>query len=155
MGILLQKKDELAAIKNRFSNQIIVATNGCFDMLHVGHTRYLQKAKSLGDILVIGVNSDKSVQILKGNSRPINGENERAEILNALNCVDYTFIFDESDASEFLKVLLPNKYVKGGDYNLEELPESETVKLINSEIHFIAFEKGYSTTSVINRIHNR
>ena len=99
----------------------IVATNGCFDILHVGHLRYLEASKALGDVLVVGLNSDKSVKRLKGESRPINNQDDRAEMLLALKPVDFVVIFDEDTAEEFLKSIKPSIYTKGGDYSPSEL----------------------------------
>src|SRR5690554_6280888 len=118
--------DELKEIISRKQEEglKIVFTNGCFDLLHVGHARYLKEAKDKGDILVVGVNSDISVKKLKGNQRPIISQEERAELLSYLEMVDYIVIFDESTAEKLVSVLQPDIYVKGGDYKLEEIPEA-------------------------------
>lgn len=132
-------------------NKTIVATNGCFDILHIGHVRYLHQAKALGDVLVIGINSDQSVKELKGLNRPINRAEDRAEILQALSCVDFTYIFEQKTADEFLKIVKPNIYVKGGDYSLEELPEKSTLEKLNIQVTFLPFQDGYSTTSILQK----
>ena len=153
MGILIKNIEELSNLKNNLKGRL-VCTNGCFDILHVGHVRYLQSAKELGDYLLIGVNSDSSVKKLKGTNRPINSQENRAEILNALNCVDYTFIFNEITANNFLKHAKPDIYVKGGDYNLEELPEKPIIEELNCKVIFLNFHKGFSTSKIIEKINN-
>ncbi|HSH39345.1 MAG TPA: adenylyltransferase/cytidyltransferase family protein [Chthoniobacterales bacterium] len=138
----------------RTRGQKLVATNGCFDLLHVGHVRYLQAARRMGDALVVGVNGDASVRALKGESRPLNGEAERAEILAALAAVDFVTIFPQLRATEFLKRARPAVYVKGGDYTPETLDADERSALseVGAEIRIIPFEAGYSTSSLIERI---
>lgn len=154
----LVKLSDLAALSEtlRKRGQSIVATNGCFDLLHVGHVRYLQSAQALGDVLVVGVNGDASVQQLKGAGRPLNGEQDRAEVLAALECVDYVTIFPERRATNFLMQLTPATYVKGGDYKPETLAaeEREALEKMGTQIRIIAFEKGYSTSSTIARLTN-
>jgi D-glycero-beta-D-manno-heptose 1-phosphate adenylyltransferase len=132
----------------------IVATNGCFDLLHVGHVRYLQAARALGDLLVVGLNSDRSVHDLKGAGRPITAQSDRAEILAALECVDLVTIFPEIRATKFLAAVRPAVYVKGGDYTSETLDEEEraTLKEIETAIRLIPFETGYSTSGLIAQI---
>lgn len=129
-----------------------VFTNGCFDLLHVGHTRYLQKARELGDRLVLGLNSDSSVRGLKGPSRPILPEDERAELLAALACVDYVLVFDEPTADEAIKAVRPTLYVKGGDYDPERIPETPLVRALGGEVRVLPFVEGRSTTSLVSRI---
>lgn len=153
MTKLITSSHELTELKSKLKGRL-VATNGCFDILHVGHVRYLKEAKKLGDYLIIGVNSDHSVKKLKGPQRPINGEVDRAEVLGALACVDFTFIFNEDTADEFLKLAKPDIYVKGGDYNHLELPEKKTLDEIKAEIIFIKFVEGYSSSAIIKRIHS-
>jgi D-glycero-beta-D-manno-heptose 1-phosphate adenylyltransferase len=140
--------------KLRSAGKKIVATNGCFDLLHVGHVRYLQAARALGDLLVVGLNGDRSVHDLKGAGRPITAQSDRAEILAALECVDLVTIFPEIRATEFLVAVRPAVYVKGGDYSSETLDEKERaiLKEIGAEIHLIPFETGYSTSRLIDRI---
>jgi rfaE bifunctional protein nucleotidyltransferase chain/domain len=148
--------EELAAISTdlRSAGKKLVATNGCFDLLHVGHVRYLQAARRLGDALVVGINSDASVKTLKGRARPLNRENDRAEIVAALGCVDYVMIFPEERASRFLKTARPAIYVKGGDYKTETLDADERAVLeeIAAEIQILPFEAGYTTTALIERL---
>jgi rfaE bifunctional protein nucleotidyltransferase chain/domain len=138
----------------RADGKKLVATNGCFDLLHVGHVRYLQTARTLGDALAVGLNSDRSVRELKGNGRPITGERDRAEILAALECVDLVAIFPEVRSMKFIAASEPNIYVKGGDYTPETLDEEEreVLKQIGAEIRIIPFEPGYSTSGLLERI---
>ena len=133
----------------------LVVTNGCFDLLHLGHVRYLQAARALGDALAVGVNGDASVRSLKGEGRPLNNERDRAEVLAALRCVDYVAVFQEVRATQFLERVRPAIYVKGGDYTPETLNAEERAALANSgaEIRIIPFEPGYSTTGIIERMH--
>jgi len=132
----------------------LVATNGCFDLLHVGHVRYLQAARALGDLLAVGLNGDRSVRELKGKGRPITAERDRAEILAALQCVDIVTIFPELRATQFIAASHPAIYVKGGDYTSETLNEEErtVLKQIGSEIRIIPFEAGYSTSHLLEQI---
>ena len=140
--------------KLRSAGKKIVATNGCFDLLHVGHVRYLQAARALGDLLVVGLNGDGSVHELKGAGRPITNQTDRAEILSALACVDLVTIFPEIRATKFLAAVRPAVYVKGGDYTPRTLDEEELTILteIEAAIHLIPFETGYSTSGLIERI---
>jgi rfaE bifunctional protein nucleotidyltransferase chain/domain len=148
--------DELAERTRqlRATGRKVVATNGCFDLLHVGHVRYLQAARQLGDALVVGVNGDASTRALKGDSRPLNTEADRAEILAALACVDLVAIFPEVRATRFLAAAQPEIYVKGGDYNPETLDPDEraVLKTIGAEIRIIPFEAGYSTSGLVARM---
>jgi rfaE bifunctional protein nucleotidyltransferase chain/domain len=132
----------------------LVATNGCFDLLHVGHVRYLQKARAVGDALVVGLNGDESVRKLKGAGRPINNERDRAEVLAALEAVDYVVIFPEERAVRFLEAAAPAIYVKGGDYTPDTLnPEERAVlQKTGSKIEIIPFESGYSTSETIKQL---
>ena len=130
----------------------IVFTNGCFDILHAGHVRYLTAAESMGDFLVIGLNSDASVRRLKGEGRPIVSEEDRAEVLDALRAVDIVTIFDEPTAEELVRLVRPDVYVKGGDYSLDTLPEAKIVQEAGGRVEFIPFVEGHSTTKVIERI---
>src|ERR687887_630213 len=122
--------------KLRLAGKRIVATNGCFDLLHVGHVRYLQAARELGDVLVVGLNGDRSVGELKGSRRPLTTEKDRAEILAALQCVDLVTVFPQTRATQFLAAVRPAIYVKGGDYSCDTLDEEEhaTLKKIGAEI---------------------
>ena len=140
--------------KLRSAGKKIVATNGCFDLLHVGHVRYLQTARALGDLLVVGLNGDRSVHELKGAGRPITTQSDRAEILAALACVDLVTIFPEIRATKFLAAVRPAVYVKGGDYTSETLDEEEraTLQEFEAVIRLIPFEAGYSTSGLIEQI---
>ncbi len=133
-------------------NKRVVFTNGCFDILHVGHLTYLNEAKRQGDILVVGVNSDSSVKRLKGESRPINSEMDRAELLCGLKAVDYTVLFEEDTPCELLEELKPSIHVKGGDYKKEDLPETEIVERNGGEVRILGFVEGKSTTNIVNKI---
>ena len=132
-----------------------VVTNGCFDILHVGHVRYLQKTKEYADKLIIMLNSDKSVKAIKGEGRPVNNEQDRAEILSSLRCVDYVVLFDEKSPANLLESIRPDVYTKGADYTLETLPERDIVVKNNIKVEFIDFVQGKSTTNVINKINQK
>jgi rfaE bifunctional protein nucleotidyltransferase chain/domain len=140
----------------RAAGKRLVATNGCFDLLHVGHVRYLQKARKLGDALVVGLNGNESVRKLKGAGRPINSERDRAEVLAALECVDLVTIFSEPRANRFLEAASPAIYAKGGDYSLDSLDSEERAVLekIGAKIQIIAFEEGYSTSQLLEQLRN-
>ena len=140
--------------KLRSAGNKIVATNGCFDLLHVGHVRYLQAARTLGDLLVVGLNGDRSVHALKGPGRPIMIESDRAEILAALESVDLVTVFPEVRATRFLAAARPAVYVKGGDYTPQTLDEEElaTLEQIGAAVRLIPFEPGYSTSRLIEQI---
>ncbi|MDU2063337.1 MAG: D-glycero-beta-D-manno-heptose 1-phosphate adenylyltransferase [Sporomusaceae bacterium] len=130
----------------------VVFTNGCFDILHAGHVRYLNEARTLGDCLIVGLNSDASVQRLKGPSRPINQEADRAEVLAGLYAVDYVVIFSEQTAEPLVSELKPAIYVKGGDYSLDKLPEAAIVAAYGGKTVLVPEVKGRSTTRVIAKI---
>lgn len=130
----------------------LVFTNGCFDLLHVGHLRLLQKARSMGDLLIVGVNTDESVRALKGAERPIVPEAERAELVAGLECVDYVVLFPETTAEELLRIIHPDYYVKGGDYTERDLPEAERVVEQGGFMVILPYEEGYSTTALLQRI---
>jgi D-glycero-beta-D-manno-heptose 1-phosphate adenylyltransferase len=138
----------------REDGEIVVFTNGCFDILHVGHLKTLTRAKSEGTKLIVGVNSDDSVRRLKGPTRPINDELDRAEILGGLRCVDAVVIFPEETPIELLGVIRPDVHVKGGDYRLEDLPEREVVEKHGGRIVIIDLVPGRSTTSLIKKTQN-
>ena len=151
--------DELPArIKAlRATGKRIVTTNGCFDLLHIGHVRYLKAARALADVLVVGVNGDRSVRELKGPRRPLNNEKDRAELLASLESVDLVAIFPELRATQFIELVTPDVYVKGGDYDSESLNPEEraALKKIGSKINIVPFEKGYSTSSLIERLRKK
>ena len=133
-------------------NKKVIFTNGCFDLLHVGHVRYLNESKSLGDILVIGVNSDSSVQRLKGAGRPIQSQDDRAEILAGLASVDYTTIFDEDTPENLIKALKPDILVKGGDWPVEKIVGANFVKSYGGEVRPLQFMHGRSTTLIVEKM---
>jgi rfaE bifunctional protein nucleotidyltransferase chain/domain len=140
-------KDFLANNKNKK----IVFTNGCFDILHLGHLEYLNEAKKLGDILIIGLNSDKSVRAIKGNGRPINDEHFRKEFLINLKCVDFVEVFDEPTPYELIKAISPDILVKGGDYSLDKVVGADLVK----KVVLVPFKEGHSTTDFIQKLQGR
>lgn len=150
----LLKLRELTKIVDKLKKEgkKTVFTNGCFDILHIGHVKYLEDAKSLGDILIVGVNSDESVRILKGNSRPIVPDIERAEILAALKCVDYVVIFNELNPENLIAQLKPAIHVKGGDYVIDQIPESKLVESLGGKTIILNEVKGKSTSSIIQKI---
>jgi D-glycero-beta-D-manno-heptose 1-phosphate adenylyltransferase len=152
---LFQLQQQIAA--NPQTWRPLVFTNGCFDLLHAGHVRYLQAAKALGKTLVVGLNSDASVQQIKPNQpgqpqRPIISEAQRAEVLAALKAVDAVVIFAETTASQVIQTLQPDLYVKGGDYQVDNLPEAPTVQAYGGKIQLVQFEVPSSTTAIIQRI---
>ena len=150
----VKARRELLRIINdlKVEGKRIVFTNGCFDLLHIGHVRYLEEAKALGDVLVVGVNSDASVRKLKGPKRPILPEAERAEILSGLGCVDYITLFDEIDPLKLITSLRPNVLVKGGDWTKEQTVGKEVVERSGGEVVIIPFVKGASTSNLIQTI---
>lgn len=138
----------------RLTQHVVVATNGCFDLLHRGHLEYLAKARSLGSLLIVGVNSDRAVRQLKGPTRPINAQEDRAFVLAGLDMVDMVVIFDAVRAAEFLGAVKPNIWAKGGDYTLDTLDKDEVqaVQANNGAIEIIPLSSGYSTTSTLEKI---
>ena len=152
MGRLVSQKEIIEIVrKGQAEGTTFVATNGCFDILHVGHVRYLQKTKALADYSIVMLNSDKSVKMIKGNDRPINNEQDRAELLSALSCVDYVVLFEEKSPAALLEAIKPDIYTKGADYTLETLPERNIVIRNNIKVEFIDFVAGKSTTNVIKK----
>lgn len=151
--------EKAAAIANelRAGNRKLVFTNGCFDLLHVGHVRYLAAARALGDALLVAVNDDESVRALKGNGRPINRAADRAEVIAALESVDRVVIFPEVRATALLEKVRPAIYVKGGDYTAESLHPEERAALerIGAEIQILPFEAGYSTSGLLDKLTDR
>lgn len=134
------------------NHQRVIFTNGCFDILHVGHTTYLEQAKNLGDILIVGINSDTSVQKLKGPTRPINPETDRAQVLAALECVNHVIIFSEQTPITLIETLKPDIHVKGGDYHAESLPEFPIIQAFGGKVVILPFVYGKSTTATIKKI---
>lgn len=151
---MLVKQSDLGNLLKTLKEEgkTIVTTNGCFDILHVGHVRYLEKTKSFGDVLIVALNSDKSVKSIKGESRPINNENDRAEVLSALKSVDYVVLFDEDSPIDLLLQIKPDVYTKGADYTIESLPEAKGIMEAGGRIEFISFVEGKSTTSIIEKM---
>lgn len=151
---MLVAKDDIGALCDilRRGNQRIVFTNGCFDILHAGHVRYLAQARALGDCLILGLNTDASVRRLKGEQRPINSELDRAEVVGGLRSVDYVVLFGEPTAEDLVSKVRPHIYVKGGDYTPETLPEAKIVNEYGGRVEFIPMVEGRSTTSVIEKI---
>lgn len=155
MGQLLRRDNVAEFVHNlQKSGKTIVATNGCFDILHVGHVRYLQTTKSFADYSIVLLNSDKSVRSIKGEGRPVNNENDRAEILCALSCVDYVVLFDEDSPRNLLDEIKPDVYTKGADYNMETLPEADIMIKNGTKVEFINFVEGRSTTKTIEKMKN-
>lgn len=137
----------------RLTQHVVVATNGCFDLLHRGHIEYLTKARQLGSVLIVGVNSDRAVRQLKGDGRPINAQEDRAFVLAGLDVVDMVVIFDDVRAAGFLDAVKPNIWAKGGDYTIDTLDRDEVkaVQANNGAIEIIPLSSGYSTTSTLER----
>lgn len=153
MEKLIEKENLDKIIKKlKSENKKIVFTNGCFDILHAGHVRYLKESKKFGDILIVGLNSDISVKKIKGESRPINPEMDRAEVLAGLEAVNYIVLFDETSPVKLLEEIKPDIYTKGADYTVETLPEAKTVLSYGGKIEFIKFLEGRSTTKIIDKI---
>ena len=137
------------------SGKTVVCTNGCFDILHVGHVRYLEATKAFADFSIVLLNSDKSVKSIKGPTRPINNENDRAELLSALKCVNYVVLFDEDSPRNLLDEIKPDVYTKGADYTMETLPEADIMRKNGTRVEFIKFVEGKSTTNVIRKMQNK
>jgi rfaE bifunctional protein nucleotidyltransferase chain/domain len=155
MSPKLQTPEQLAALRDEFAaaGKRLVFTNGCFDLLHVGHVRYLQAARALGDALLVAVNGDASVRALKGPTRPINNEEDRAEVLGALGCVDFLTIFHTERVTDLVTAIRPQVYAKGGDYTVESLDPGErgALEAAGAEILILALVPGKSTTSIIEK----
>ena len=155
MGKVVSKEEIIEIVKNlKKENKKTVFTNGCFDILHLGHVRYLKASKKCGDVLIVGVNSDTSVKSLKGPTRPINNENDRAEIISELGFVDYVVLFSENSPAKLLEEIKPDIYTKGADYTLETLPEAPVVIKNNIKVEFIKLVEGKSTTNTIKAINS-
>jgi D-beta-D-heptose 7-phosphate kinase/D-beta-D-heptose 1-phosphate adenosyltransferase len=154
MGRVILDGGELLRVRAglRAEGRRLVFTNGCFDILHVGHVRYLAAARRLGDVLLVAVNSDRSVRVLKGEGRPVLNEAERAEMLAALSSVDFVTVFDEDSPRRLIAELLPDVLVKGGDYALEEIHGREEVEAAGGRVLALPFVEGASTTGIIERI---
>ncbi len=148
---LLEIKEEIDRL--RAEGKKIVFTNGCFDILHPGHARYLYAARELGDYLVVAVNSDSSIRAIKGDKRPVLSQDERTELLAALGCVDGVVIFDEQDPLKVIEYLMPDILVKGGDWKEEDIIGADAVKNAGGEVRRVPFVSGFSTTNIIQKIH--
>ena len=149
-------KDNIEIINRiKAERKKIVFTNGCFDLLHVGHIRYLAQAKKLGDFLIIGLNSDSSVKELKGEDRPINSFEDRATLLLAIESVDSVIMFEEQTPENLIKDIVPDILVKGGDYNIEDIVGYQTVMQNGGQVKTLSFYDGYSSTNYINKIKKR
>lgn len=149
-------KDNIEIINRiKAKRKKIVFTNGCFDLLHVGHVRYLAQAKKLGDFLIIGLNSDSSVKELKGEDRPINSFEDRATLLSAIESVDSVIMFEEQTPENLIKDIVPDILVKGGDYNIEDIVGYQTVMQNGGQVKTLSFYDGYSSTNYINKIKKR
>ncbi len=153
LGRVLPQDELIVAVAEAKGNgRRVVFTNGCFDLLHPGHLRTLERARAMGDLLVVAINSDRSVRELKGVGRPILPEAERAEILAALAAVDYVTIFDEPTPQKLIARLLPDVLVKGSDWGEGEIVGREEVEAAGGRVERLAFEPGYSTTDILSRI---
>ena len=153
MGKVVRREDIVKLVREiQSQGHTVVATNGCFDILHVGHVRYLQKTKSFADFSLVLLNSDKSVKSIKGPTRPINNELDRAEILCALECVDFVVLFDEDSPRNLLDEIKPDVYTKGADYTMETLPEADIMRKNGTKVEFIEFVQGKSTTKTIEQL---
>ncbi len=139
----------------RHEGRRVVFANGCFDVLHVGHTRYLEGAKARGDLLIVGINSDESVRALKGNGRPLQSESERAEIVESFACVDFVLIFSDPTVDRILEELRPDVHAKGTDYTSENVPERRTVLAYGGTVAIVGDPKDHSSRDVIARILDR
>ena len=151
MGQVLSQGELVEQLPSVRKNKKVVFTNGCFDILHVGHVRYLKQARSEGDLLVIGLNTDSSVKILKGDSRPIQNENDRAEILAALDCVDYVTLFSDETPIKLIEAVLPDLLVRGGDWPVQEIVGHQVVLENGGEVKSLQFIPGKSTTQIIEK----
>jgi rfaE bifunctional protein nucleotidyltransferase chain/domain len=153
MGILHTPEDVTLWVKTqREAGKRIVTTNGCFDLVHVGHARYLQWSKAQGDVLLVCVNSDASVKALKGDTRPIVPEQDRMELLAALGCVDAVVLFREATPVSLLEAIRPDVHVKGGQYTVETLPEAPALLAMNTHLVFATMSEGHSTSTLIEKV---
>lgn len=152
MGKVVSLKKLLAELASGRRRKKVVFTNGCFDILHAGHVRYLKKARSLGDLLVVGLNSDSSVRAIKGQTRPIVPQKERAEVLSALECVDYVVLFNDATPLKLIESIKPDVLAKGADWAAKDIVGGEAVKKGGGKIARITLVKGRSTTNIIRRV---
>ncbi|MDX2129281.1 MAG: D-glycero-beta-D-manno-heptose 1-phosphate adenylyltransferase [Chloroherpetonaceae bacterium] len=151
-SILLLSEAKALVKANQNKGKSVVFTNGCFDILHAGHVQYLQKARDLGDLLVVAINSDASVKRIKGEKRPINTEEDRAYVLKGLRSVDAVIVFDEDTPYEVIKALIPDVLVKGGDWAIENIVGKDIVEAHGGEVKTISFLAGRSTSNVIEKV---
>ena len=151
---MILERDQLLAqvAARRQAGGRVVLANGCFDVIHVGHVRYLQGAKELGDVLIVGINSDKQVALLKGAGRPIMGERERAEIVDSIGAVDFVTIFDEPTVESLLLLIKPDVHAKGTDYTEESVPEREVVLSYGGRVAIVGDPKNHSTSQLLGRL---
>ena len=153
MGLVFSSwKDLVADLKSKRSGRKVVFTNGCFDILHIGHVRYLQEARALGDFLVVGLNTDASVRKLKGPERPIQSESARAEIMAALGCVDYVTLFDQQTPDDLIHEVRPDVLVKGGDWTPDKIAGGPFVQSYGGLVKSLHFVDGFSTTSIVEKM---
>lgn len=152
MKKIFSLSDLAEEIETKRKGKKVVFTNGCFDLLHVGHIRYLQEARALGDYLILGLNSDNSVKKLKGPERPVQVQDDRAEILAALECISFVTIFDEPTPLNLIETLRPDILVKGGDWPVEKIVGSDFVLKNGGDVKSLPFHKGRSTTGIIDKI---
>lgn len=153
MGQLVKRENIRDIVKEiQCKGQTVVTTNGCFDVLHVGHVRYLTQTKTYADYSIVLLNSDKSVRSIKGEGRPINNENDRAEVLCALSCVDYVVLFDEDSPRDLIEEIKPDVHTKGADYSVETLPEADVIIKNGGRIEFITFVEGKSSSNTIEKM---
>ncbi len=155
MGRLINKEElQVVLDKIKEEGKTLAVTNGCFDILHVGHVRYLNMSSQCADYLMVLLNSDKSVRAIKGETRPINKQEDRAEVLSALNCIDFVMFFDENSPAKLLEEIKPDVYTKGTDYNLENLPEAKSIQSYGGKIAFIDLVEGVSTTKILEKLNS-
>lgn len=153
MGKIVTQSEIIKIVrKGQSEGKTFVVTNGCFDILHVGHAKYLNQTKQVANYSIVLLNSDKSVRELKGEGRPINNESDRAELLTFLSCVDYVVLFEERSPAELLDKIKPDYYTKGADYTIDTLPEREVILRNNIKVKFIDLVEGKSTTNIIGKI---
>lgn len=152
--MIIEDWDKLAKVLNELKSQgkRIIFTNGCFDILHWGHVYYLKQAKELGDILVLALNTDDSVKKLKGDSRPINNQQDRALVINELKSIDYVTFFSEETPYNIIKILKPNIIAKGGDYSPEQVVGKDIIENYGGSVEIIPFVEGKSTTNIVNKM---
>ena len=156
MNKVYKREDLIPIIEEHKKNgKKVVFTNGCFDILHIGHASYLSEAKALGNILIIAVNDDASIKRLKGESRPINNHDDRMGLLSFLECADYVVGFGEDKAIDTILLYKPDIYVKGGDLKIDDIPETPTVLSYGGEVKTLSLFEGHSSTNIIEKINSK